>query len=147
MGSLSYITQWLPGHKSSLNWPKKTKLIPKNTMFHSGRGPDRCYIGNKPLLFIKWRLKRGICTRSQNNSYPTLSCVWSRQDKMVIFYLISSFCPYADPNIPHCQKRATWLSYSMLQSFVPITLALVASPKQTLSFGPAVNMILPQNLK
>ena len=47
----SYITKWLPDHKSGLNWRKKTsKIISKICItFLSIREHDRCYIGNQPL--------------------------------------------------------------------------------------------------
>ena len=44
---------------------------PQNVTLRSGRGPDRCYIGNQPLYFHWMTLSRVIRAQSRGNSQIT----------------------------------------------------------------------------
>ena len=62
-------------HKSGLNWPKRAQNHPQNITFRSGRGPDRCHIGNQPLYFHLIILSKVIMAQegvpTSQKSFPT----------------------------------------------------------------------------
>ena len=105
----SYITKWLSGHKSDLNWPKNSQNHPQNIAFSSVRGPDRCYIGNQLLYFQKRSrvkllgLKRGIlCYKVAPRPQK-----WPELVKKHLYKTISHLARSALSGDPTCVALAT----------------------------------------
>ena len=64
-------SKWLPYQQRGLNWPKNSKITPKNSMLPSDRRPDKCFIDNQPLYVFSKNGPTYIYWGSKGNSQLT----------------------------------------------------------------------------